>query len=339
MNFPPVPGPSIPPFHSGKGKLDITFIQHIGAGIHSHVWKVKINGAIYALKIFTCQRRFNSPEHWGVTMTEDEIMAYLHPFGCEARAYGRLKELGLDNIVAAQCYGYLILNGKHRKLLRRADRSLWEDAWGSEWRDKGDPISAIVKEFVEADKVYDDDPREDSNRLRIEVCMDRKIAPQLIKNLKKLHQGGILLRDINQGNIIHGRFIDFSTAWTVPHPVLTREKMDKGKPLSWDEQGYNDACELDDMIDIWNKTHDFSDMIWERALPNKQYRKRLRLGCDPKRQEKERPWTRENNGWRIRPERYDWEAAEKERQAKLSEERAKRKKAEPEKTKKIKKEV
>lgn len=50
-DFPQVPGPKVKQFESPNGLVKIHFIHHIGKGIHAHVWKVQIDGNIYALKI------------------------------------------------------------------------------------------------------------------------------------------------------------------------------------------------------------------------------------------------------------------------------------------------
>lgn len=49
--LPNVPGPKTYPFESGSKQLQIDFINEIGSGLHGVVWKVKINGEIFALKI------------------------------------------------------------------------------------------------------------------------------------------------------------------------------------------------------------------------------------------------------------------------------------------------
>ena len=45
------PGPKLKRFKSSGDLLDIDFIQYLGKGVHGQVWKVQIDGAIYALKI------------------------------------------------------------------------------------------------------------------------------------------------------------------------------------------------------------------------------------------------------------------------------------------------
>ncbi|KAI1079774.1 kinetochore Sim4 complex subunit FTA2-domain-containing protein [Whalleya microplaca] len=216
-------------------------------------------------------------------MTKTEELAYLHPFGCEARVYGRLQELNLEHI-AARCYGYLILNGRQRKALWERDYYDWEQDWGYNETHKRTPVFAIVKEFVDAEIIDENDRKPYANLRRIKATMNRESGTKLVQHLKKLHRVGILVRDINGGNIMNGLFVDFSTAWTVPHPVLTKEKMDDDDILPWMHQGLKDADELDSLIDIWNEHHDFSEKIWARLLPDDEYCKKLRYQEYPERQ-------------------------------------------------------
>ena len=46
-----LPGPQLKKFDTKGKELDIEFIQHLGSGAHAHVWKVYINGDLYALKL------------------------------------------------------------------------------------------------------------------------------------------------------------------------------------------------------------------------------------------------------------------------------------------------
>lgn len=49
--LPEVPGPKLYPFDTGGEPLNLEFIEEIGKGLVSFVWKVRINGSEYALKI------------------------------------------------------------------------------------------------------------------------------------------------------------------------------------------------------------------------------------------------------------------------------------------------
>ncbi len=183
-------------------------------------------------------------------MTADEELAYLDAFGCKARGYGRLQEQRLEYI-AARCYGYLMLDEKQQKRLREQVRLSWDEVWGHEPCDKDMPSRAIVKGFLDPKMVVGDDRSPGANRRRIEIAMKgRKTRANLVRNLKRLHRNGILLRDTNIGNIVNGLYIDFSRAWTCPHSAMAVTQMKNEETSRWYTQGDSDAVESDKLIVI-----------------------------------------------------------------------------------------
>jgi len=135
---------------------------------------------------------------------------YFEPFSCECRVYGRLEEECREDL-AVRAYGYLLITpeqelevGKRSRPANpsdepdddpfgRADERLFPDR----------PVHAIVKELV----------TDQDHFLPIH-------AAQMWNDLEDLHKIGILVRDITVGNYLGGKLIDFSRAWTVPHPSL-----------------------------------------------------------------------------------------------------------------------
>ena len=53
--LPQCEGPKLKPF-AFHGPQKIEFLEYLGAGLHSHVFKVKILGSIYALKLVSRTR-------------------------------------------------------------------------------------------------------------------------------------------------------------------------------------------------------------------------------------------------------------------------------------------
>lgn len=49
--LPDVPGPKLYPFNTDGDVFNLEFIEELGKGLVSYVWKVKINNNEYALKI------------------------------------------------------------------------------------------------------------------------------------------------------------------------------------------------------------------------------------------------------------------------------------------------
>lgn len=48
---PPIPGPKINPFKGDYWPLTIEFLDQLGKGEDGHVWKVRIEKEVYALKV------------------------------------------------------------------------------------------------------------------------------------------------------------------------------------------------------------------------------------------------------------------------------------------------
>ncbi|KAJ0118521.1 hypothetical protein J7T55_009304 [Diaporthe amygdali] len=142
LPLPRLRGPKLQPFR-GTASADIEFIEFIGndEDMDSKVWKVHIDGSVYALKI--------------------DYIDYLDPFNCECRVYGRLKEENREEL-AIRAHGYVLLSKDQE---RRVTEGLGEDFidWekhpeplscdGLFWRwevHRHEPLRAIVKDYVEA---------------------------------------------------------------------------------------------------------------------------------------------------------------------------------------------
>ncbi|KAK7983571.1 hypothetical protein PG989_010973 [Apiospora arundinis] len=306
---PPVPGPKLYPFKDCDGPLDIKFLKFLGNGVHALVWSVLINGKPYVLKVFNQFRSDYLESNWEVKLSKDEEYAYFDAFSCECRAYGRIREAGLEQYVA-RCYGYIKLaRSDFIPLLQHTE--LLERRLGYKQRHQGRPFRAIVKEYVKTDpNIHPPLPNLGTYNVRWtnRVFRDANDAKHLIRGVKRLQKSGILVRDINSGNVMNGRLVDFSRAWTVPHPVLVKEKI--GNTVDFMDGGYSDASEVDELIDIWNGQHLPNLRIWDRCMQNGNY-------CDKIRNHRERrkgefgpkwKWGTNNPGWYIRPELYKWQA-------------------------------
>ena len=135
---------------------------------------------------------------------------YFDPFSCECRAYGRLKQEGREDL-AGRAHGYLLLTPQqaaeveeNSSGLKYSQQDYEQDGsnfWGRDAEHRHLPIRAIVKELVS--------PKEPFTPENV---------PQIWNDLEDLHKLGILVRDINIFNYMGGKIIDFSRAWTTPHP-------------------------------------------------------------------------------------------------------------------------
>ncbi|KAJ8131268.1 hypothetical protein O1611_g2357 [Lasiodiplodia mahajangana] len=272
--LPKCDGPKLKPFDF-QGPQKIEFLERIGEGLHSHVFKVKILGEIYALKLF----RFCYNNNWvgpddyieGPDGPEDivdvEMMSafynYAEPFSAECRAFGRLQETGHEEL-AVKCHGYVLLNEEHEQAMMTQFSDLDLEFNGdidypcredlrSRFVAKGarpPPIRGIVKDFGLDFNV----DRED----KIRAPLIRKILRDVIK----IQQLGIINIDVATRQIIDEKLGDFSTAITVPHfltspelnPRLTPE-MISAMELETFKYALCDYLDFDAMMWDWNIDH------------------------------------------------------------------------------------
>ncbi len=176
------------------------------------------------------------------------------PFHCECRAYGRLKEVGREDL-AVGCFGYVLLTQRQEDELL----DLGFNAWGCEDARRGRPIRAIVKEYIANDG---------SGAFTFEMI------PQMRQDIQDLNRLGIVAWDVRDDNYRAGRLVDFSQARTVPH-----------MELDWNSTAYHpdqvkqccvqDLAYFDDMIAGWNEDHP-DRIYWRCFLPSITFGRRLR---------------------------------------------------------------
>lgn len=218
------------------------------------------------------------------------------PFHCECRAYGRLKETGREDL-AVKVHGYLMVDEKDENAvytnLKTSDMLV---DWERRPCDKGKPIRAIVKEYIQGSSDY-----------------TGEMVPAMMKNLEELNSLGIQMWDVKHDNYMEGIPIDFSQARTVPHFMLdlnssiwsnffiTRE-------FYWDYRRFDR-----NIIGQWNKTHRYSQQIWLRFLHG--YRLRSKEKRPERKAEKEAKgdWSRDISAHRRFPVAalYNWAGARK----------------------------
>ncbi|KAL9126566.1 MAG: hypothetical protein Q9217_004396 [Psora testacea] len=160
--LPPCEGPKLKPFSS---KVDINFLQRLNPDNEDkdsedeeyngqrtlRVFKVMIEGKLYALKVF---KYFDvNDELFGLPVpTQKKIpldIARYHgaPFFRECRAYGRMIDTGVNGIYAVECYGHLAIPVTTATQL--IERFEGIDTWDVPSNRREDLFPAIVKEFVE----------------------------------------------------------------------------------------------------------------------------------------------------------------------------------------------
>ncbi|KAK9418550.1 putative Protein kinase domain-containing protein [Seiridium unicorne] len=316
--LPDVPGPQLLPFSFDGGIDDIEFIEFLGKGIHAHVWKVTINGKIYALKIFPFWQ-YHGPPLYALKLSKQERLGYFDPFSCECRAYARLKEYGIEEL-AVKCHGFIMLDEEFQQRLREKDQHDWKKDWGWSKKVAKTPLRAIVKDFVDADFGAIDRALHagiidsvEEQAWRTSLNMDRGTGAGLVHAMRMIHQSGILVRDVHNGNVVHGKFLDFSSAWTAPHPAFTPEVLYANRRgyMAWYKLSRKDDFAIDELISDWNESHGPRfGRIWDRLTENKEYLRRLRP--------RDRPVTEARSDPRYRAEMHGWSRADKKRWEMLS---------------------
>ncbi|KAK7728640.1 hypothetical protein SLS63_006501 [Diaporthe eres] len=231
LPLPQVPGPKLGPF-TPDAHAEIKFIEALGSSddLDSEVWKVEIDGTVYALKMNVLARELAQP-----LSSSQAYEDYYDPFNCECRAYGRLaQENRLD--LAVPAHGYLLLTPQQeREVTPMVTGGLeyepddeeplgtlnGEKTWGRWEEHRGQPIRAIVKELVE-----DDDFEEAFKTGRIS-------ASTMWRDLEDLHALGILVQDIHIGNYIGCRL-----DWWME--TLVVDELDIPESLQGCDAGEND---------------------------------------------------------------------------------------------------
>ena len=233
-------------------------------------------------------------------LTIQEGLEYFHPFSNECRVYGRLKEFNKEHI-AIRCYGYLFLPpAQSQKLLANPIHDLKKDwGWKRSYNGREIHLPALVKEYIPNIVPYHitsgqtgtstgtgsksagtgDIPNVRWHKVVVSNFADVKTGTQFLRNVIELHHMGIVVRDLHGSNVVDGRILDFSCAWTAPHPCFEPEWLDKNSDhiiFGWEERGLRDALDADQIVSEWNELRGSENRIWYRLTPNVDYCKKLR---------------------------------------------------------------
>jgi hypothetical protein len=161
---------------------------------------------------------------------EEELGTYMMPFHCECRTYGRLKEVGREDLVP-KAYGYVTLTEEEEE---SAGCSQAYPDW--DYRPVGKPpVLGIVKELVEEEEGF-----------------TFKMLSRMRRDIVELNRLGIVAMDLKTDNYRAGRIIDFSQAIVQPHPWLDWERL---SPEKVKRRAMRDRIRFDYMIQQWNEQH------------------------------------------------------------------------------------
>ncbi|KAJ4327420.1 hypothetical protein N0V84_002192 [Fusarium piperis] len=235
--LPDCEGPKLECFSDDLLAHDFKFLTIVDIGAHSVLVKAEIDGKLYAIKIFhqgtiqPCAHLY--PFHevpddgddyhhkerygWPDSLIETLVL-YATSFNNECRVFGRLKELGREDL-AVRAHGYMpvYLNEQVEEQFQiaLANCSFLRSQPAAELLEHPnleEPLMAIVKDWVPGGQpAHDESTHKEGEWLRPTKF------PKMLRNLRELHKCGIVVRDLKYQQYINGTLVDFSHAWTIPH--------------------------------------------------------------------------------------------------------------------------
>jgi hypothetical protein len=183
----------------------------------------------------------------------DKLILQMDPFYAECRAYGCISEKNQNGKVAVHCYGHMtIAADRETELAKRFNIMDWErpeEEYDSPVAQR-QPLRAIVKALVDE-----------------KVPFTAKMISKMKKDLTALRRMFVYVRDIRADNYLGGKLVDFSSAWTAPHILVStylRSQASIDSDLQWDLE------QFDQMIE------NYGIQTWHRAAPNPKYLQKLR---------------------------------------------------------------
>ncbi|KKZ67904.1 hypothetical protein EMCG_06433 [[Emmonsia] crescens] len=193
----------------------IEFLELLFAGGHSYLFKVRLQGHICALKLYSL-----SQPYWSPSMFERNAWR-MNPFNVECQVYDRLIENKLNGKVGPYCHGWLMIDKAQEHNLEQL--KLWNPV---DWQRRGeslkDPIHGILLEYIEGCTID-------------KACITAAAAQSLRDQLNRLHKLDIVHGDLFARNIMGSTdgcafLVDFSAAKLWPNV-------------------FNDLRERDDFLD------------------------------------------------------------------------------------------
>ena len=187
----------------------------------------------------------------------EKVAFHIDPFYAECRAYGRIKDAqtreALQRQIAIPCHGFLFLKDHDKQLLKERGIDLEEDLDNEILRRTGGNglVRAIVKDLT---------PRDNG--------VNASSARKILRDIRWLKKLTIYNRDIRVENFKNGQLVDFGSAVTEPHCILSA----LGKVFEEEARDtrVEDLVMFDDMV----AEEDLNTKV--RAMPNLYYCQKLR---------------------------------------------------------------
>ncbi|KAM5348904.1 hypothetical protein ACJ41O_008727 [Fusarium nematophilum] len=228
--LPDLDGPKLDPFPHDLSADDVEFLEILDVeSAHGKIIKTKIQDRMYAVKFFgrkedvfanIGEREYDSGRT--SALPRETFNKYFIPFYNECRAYGRLKELDREHL-AVKVHGYVSL--EVTEVIERKMQHAMSDYFGPQSAARllgghfGDPVVAIVKDWVDMAEDDDDDGGGGGgDGSRFDLFAQASELPRMLERLHGLHECGIVVRDLASTQYVNGVLVDLSMACTMPHP-------------------------------------------------------------------------------------------------------------------------
>lgn len=197
----------------------------------------------------------------------------MDPFNAECRAYGRLKEAGHEHL-ALPCYGYVTLNEEQVDMMGR-NMKVHHELLGfrpcySYLDGSPAPVRALVKELVEEPQSSD---------------WSNKQARNMMDNIKKFHQLGIMAMSTCPTLLVNRKVCDFARSITLPHFIANPE-LNPILNSDWDElfmhetwkKCLQDFRKVENLIEQNNKIIHDDGTAWDPPARTRGSLRRLPAG-------------------------------------------------------------
>lgn len=161
--------------------------------------------------------------------------------------------------MAVRCYGHTTISAdREAELAKRFNIIDWqrqEEEYDSPVTQRR-PLRAIVKELVDNKVPFTDN-----------------MVTQMKNDLKALRRMFVYVRDVRADNYLGGKLVDFSSAWTAPHILVStylRSQESIDSDLQWDLEQFDEMIKSSGI------------QTWCRAAPNPEYLQKLRSYTQPR---------------------------------------------------------
>ena len=184
------------------------------------------------------------------------MVFHTDPFYAECRAYGRIREAqiqgALKRRIIIPCHGFLLLKDEDKQLLqeRGVDLGIDNDLLQRKTGETGQ-VRAIVKDLAPLDP-----------------GVNATTLSGILRDIRWLKKLQVYNRDIRVENFRGGQLVDFGSAVTEPHCILSA--LDKIDPKDAIDARLEDLIMFDDMI----TEEGIKTKI--RAMPDLSYCRKLR---------------------------------------------------------------